>query len=729
MKRQLPPLLFLPLFAVLFFPKKTAACGYNFIGNCSSDISLRINGHVTKFNMASCYGAQLHGLQLGEIQSLGIHYAFAETWESCVNNVSGMVVCYRVTAQGRDAGDWKFWSLKQDSALTTFPYTARYFSRTDEVSLTEGLELGKDYVLELYLRAEVDTIGDDFLPETVMLQNNAGRNYALTFRYGGPTAAPFVAVPGPSTPPSCEGRSDGNVSVRVFGDPTSLNYQWSSPGPPIPTRYNIGTGQYTVTISNGSGAEQIVGLTLHPPEPVAVFFPTVRPFGCGSNGLAQASGSGGNAPYTYLWSTGSASAYTAVAAAGTFTVTVSDAGGCTHSGAVAIPSGGTVKKNLSATICPGAVWQSDGKTYSQPGTYSYHVPGNTCDTTVTLTLKMMAPADGLAGLPNEVKVSNCLGAGPVVCAAAAPGFDFLWKKNGETTWAAPCFAGFPAGDYTVQAFQTQRGLTCMAEQSVGYAQGNFTASIEGLVEPGYCNPTSPLTVQLSAATDAQSPTFRWLYNGQLFASDGTIDFTVTIWKPEGPVLPTLMVQDTGSCQVLAESHVDWVQPAPYDVQVEVKNATAGQSDGSLSALPAGGTEPYRYAWSNGASTPQIEQLQPGTYCLTVTDLTNCTRTLCATVSTVSQTLEAKNAQKIKVSPNPVLTGGVLQAEVPMDFLSNGATLRILDLWGRAFVCDFERSGPNTLRVRIPNDFAAGIYLLTLSEGTQNFSGHFEVTRQ
>lgn len=727
MKRQLAlPLILLTV--ALFFSEKSAACGYNFIGGCSSDISLRINGHVTKFNLASCYGTQLNGLQLGEIQSLGIHYGFAETWESCINNVSGMVLCYRITAQGYDAGDWQFWPLSQDSAHTTFPYTARYFSRTGETSLTQGLELGRDYVLEMYLRADIDTIGDDFTPETVLLQNNAGRNYTLTFRYGGPTAAPFVVVPGPYTPPSCAGRTDGNVSVRVFGDLTNLNYQWSSPAPPIPTRYNIGTGVHTVTVSNGTGAEQVVSLTLYPPEPVAVFFPTVRPFGCGSNGLAQASGSGGNAPYTYVWNTGSTSAYTAVATAGMFTVTISDAGGCTQSGSVAIPGGGTVKKNITATICPGGVWQSGSQTYSQPGTYSYHVPGTTCDTTVTLTLRTITPSDGLVGLPNHVPVSNCAGAGPSVCAVTAPGFDFLWKKNGETTGASPCFSGLPGGNYTVQAFQTRHGLTCLAEQSVQYAQGNFTASVGGIVQPGYCNPTGPLTVQLAAATNAESPSFEWIYNGQTFASDSTVAFTVTIWKPDGPLLPTLIVRDTGSCQVLAESNVTWIPPTPYTIQIAVQNTAPGQNNGSLIAQPTGGMEPYRYAWNNGASTSKIEQLPPGIYCLTVTDLENCTRTQCATVSTTSPTMEVENTQKIKVFPNPAAFGGVLQAEVPADFLGGNILVKILDLQGRAFVCNFEQTATNQLKIALPSDLPTGLYLLTITEGNQTTNNLFEVIK-
>lgn len=280
----------------------------------------------------------------------------------------------------------------------------------------------------------------------------------------------------------------------------------------------------------------------------------------------------------------------------------------------------------------------------------------------------------------------------------------------------------------MQAFQTHHGLTCLAEQSVQYAQGNFTASMEGIVQPGYCNPTGPLTVQLAAATNAESPSFEWIYNGQTFASDSTVAFTVTIWKPDGPLLPTLVVQDTGSCQVLAESNVTWLPPDPYTIQIEAQNAAPGQNNGSLIAQPAGGMEPYRYAWSNGASTPKIEQLPPGTYCLTVTDLENCTRTQCATVSTTSPTLEAENAQKIKVSPNPAASGGVLQAEVAADFLGGNILVKILDLQGRAFVCKFEQTTTNQLKIALPSDLPTGLYLLTITEENRTTSNLVGVIR-
>ena len=47
----------------------------------------------------------------------------------------------------------------------------------------------------------------------------------------------------------------------------------------------------------------------------------------------------------------------------------------------------------------------------------------------------------------------------------------------------------------------------------------------------------------------------------------------------------------------------------------------GQNDGKLIAQVAGGTTPYQYQWSTGATTESIEELVAGVYRLTVTDAT------------------------------------------------------------------------------------------------------------
>ena len=50
----------------------------------------------------------------------------------------------------------------------------------------------------------------------------------------------------------------------------------------------------------------------------------------------------------------------------------------------------------------------------------------------------------------------------------------------------------------------------------------------------------------------------------------------------------------------------------------------GGTDGYINLLPAGGTSPYSYSWSNLDTTQNITGLSPGSYTCTVTDANNCT---------------------------------------------------------------------------------------------------------
>lgn len=52
---------------------------------------------------------------------------------------------------------------------------------------------------------------------------------------------------------------------------------------------------------------------------------------------------------------------------------------------------------------------------------------------------------------------------------------------------------------------------------------------------------------------------------------------------------------------------------------------------SLMATASGGTPPYSYLWNTGASGNVLCNLQPGTYCVTVTDSLGCSKSVCEVV--------------------------------------------------------------------------------------------------
>lgn len=90
------------------------------------------------------------------------------------------------------------------------------------------------------------------------------------------------------------------------------------------------------------------------------------------------------------------------------------------------------------------------------------------------------------------------------------------------------------------------------------------------------------------------------------------------------------VYDGNGCAVVSSVVIS--QPAALTLSTTASNVTEqGAANGSVSLSVAGGTSPYTYLWSNGATTKNISNLVPGTYRVTVTDSKSCTATAEATV--------------------------------------------------------------------------------------------------
>src|SRR6185312_1810176 len=76
-----------------------------------------------------------------------------------------------------------------------------------------------------------------------------------------------------------------------------------------------------------------------------------------------------------------------------------------------------------------------------------------------------------------------------------------------------------------------------------------------------------------------------------------------------------------------------------------KNVTCyGDNNGSAIANPTGGTAPYTYAWSNGATGDTASNLVAGTYTVTATDFNGCTGTATVVISTPAQLRDSISTQ-------------------------------------------------------------------------------------
>lgn len=442
---------------------RTQACGYHWIGECATSIHLRINGTLDSFTLADCpSGIPYNGLYLGNLRTLSLADAHAITWESCQNNVSGVQLQYRVYEQGGGASNFQTWALQQDYFTFDGTYTTRYRSHAGNLDMVSGLTLGKTYVLEVYWVAEIDTIGDDFIPETTLVANRGGQNYQLTFTYGGPDAAPFVAIPSIIKEPNCFGENNGAIKISVWGDQAGLFYQWSNINLNFPQQNSLVAGTYSVTVS-GSNHTATQVISLGQPAQLSVSFADISPIACGGSlGAATAVPSGGTAPYRVTWADGSSSLTNTFPVAGLYAVTVLDEHNCLIFNSVDIVNADTIRITETAKLCSGDSIQVAGTWIFSPGQYTYLFAGNgTCDTLFSLSVEAVDLSQYLAMLPTEV-VLTCTQPTIEFCAQNQANTHFTWFYNAIPVDTTACIIVELAGVYRVVLEQD----ACLAQHDI-----------------------------------------------------------------------------------------------------------------------------------------------------------------------------------------------------------------------------------------------------------------------
>ncbi|WP_410221555.1 choice-of-anchor Q domain-containing protein [Pedobacter sp.] len=152
---------------------------------------------------------------------------------------------------------------------------------------------------------------------------------------------------------------------------------------------------------------------------------------------------------------------------------------------------------------------------------------------------------------------------------------------------------------------------------------------------------------------------------------------------------TCTIIDTGSGCV-TDITVTIAQPDELTASTTQQNINCyGNNSGSATVTPSGGTAPYTYSWSNGATNATISNLLPGNYTCTITDSKGCnimktftiTQPDVLTVHIVSQTPVVSGAD---ATATLSVTGGTPPYAYSWD---NGATTATATgLSARVYTC-------------------------------------------
>ncbi len=137
---------------------------------------------------------------------------------------------------------------------------------------------------------------------------------------------------------ACNAAADGTATANISGGTAPYGYSWSD-GQTTMMASGLGAGSYSVTITDDNGC-------LFTPNSVTVTEPAAISAGVtvtdastagGTDGAVDMAPAGGTPPYSFSWDNGANTEDLTGVAAGTYSVTITDANGCTHvaSGTVA----------------------------------------------------------------------------------------------------------------------------------------------------------------------------------------------------------------------------------------------------------------------------------------------------------------------------------------------------------------------------------------------------------
>lgn len=127
----------------------------------------------------------------------------------------------------------------------------------------------------------------------------------------------------------CNSGTNGSVTAVATGGVGTFTY--SNNGGPTNTTgvfNNLGAGNNTITVTDGNGCQATGAAEVTEPEPLQLDGTATGDTG-GGNGGVNITVEGGTAPYTYLWSNGAITEDITGLTGAAYSVTVTDANGCT----------------------------------------------------------------------------------------------------------------------------------------------------------------------------------------------------------------------------------------------------------------------------------------------------------------------------------------------------------------------------------------------------------------
>ncbi|MBK7856837.1 MAG: SprB repeat-containing protein [Bacteroidetes bacterium] len=498
-----------------------------------------------------------------------------------------------------------------------------------------------------------------------------------------------ITVNPSSTSVSCNGGNDGTATVNIITGTGPFSYQWSNNVSTTNTASNLPVGIYVVTVSapNSCPATATYNITQAPSMTDSAL--VITPATCGANnGALNLFVTGGNSPYSYLWSNGSTSLSQSSLAAGNYTLTVTDNKNCTFSKMFTVGTLSTLNsvpqiQNIncfgdntgSITLnttggsgnytfqWAGGISNTNSVSNLTAGTYTATVMDGAClivfnNLTITqpslpLTATISSTQTTCGNTDGTATITNATG-------GSSP-YSYSWN-TGSTSMS---ISNLASGTYTCTVTDVN-GCTVVKTTTVSPSNGH-SVTISYLNDTVTCFGWSDGGVSLNVSGGVTPYAYQWSgglppNSSQNSLAAGTYTATVT---------------DATGCSVTVSATIESAPAINLNLVNSTNVLCYGSNTGTASVSASGGTGTLTYIWiPSGGTNASATNLAAGGYTVTVTDAKGCNASLPVTitqpaaaftnVNVVTQTFCGNNNGAIST----VASGGTS----PFSYLwNNGAT--------------------------------------------------------
>ena len=358
---------------------------------------------------------------------------------------------------------------------------------------------------------------------------------------------------------TCEG-NDGVITTIVTGGTPPYSYVWAN-GDSTNQADSLAPGYYAVTITDHNGCQFVDSAQVLAYEPIVTYLNVTNETCNGNDGKINLVVTGGVQPYSYLWNSGDTLVYVDSLAAGVYTVTVTDANGCT--------------KIDSAEVL----------TYTP------------IQITSEITLASCHNNDG------EIDIFVAGGNQP---------YTYSWS-NGDTIQDIDSLS---TGVYYVTVTDANG---CQMGDSINVGQ-QLPPTINLSATTINCVGDSSVQLSAQVAGDNSPYTVVWYQ-----IMDTTVNYldTATVVNNQYAGVYFVNVIDNNNCVFSDTIRVVAPDTIKLTFKVTPENCKNTQTGAVELTVTGGSSDIYFYDWSNGATTKDLENISTGTYYVTVTDLNNC----------------------------------------------------------------------------------------------------------